>query len=50
MKEEIHEVIETLKKNQSEINCSIAQIKISIESLANRVEQVENSVRNRRQT
>jgi hypothetical protein len=32
MKKEINKDIETLKKNQSEINNSISQIKISIES------------------
>jgi hypothetical protein len=36
--------IEILKKNQSEMNSSVFQIKISIESLANRVDQVENRV------
>jgi uncharacterized coiled-coil protein SlyX len=36
--------METLKNNQSKINNSIFQIKISTESLVNRVEQVENRV------
>jgi hypothetical protein len=38
MKGEIKNDIEILGNNQSEINSSISQIKISIESLANRVE------------
>jgi peptidoglycan hydrolase CwlO-like protein len=42
MKEEINKSMETLKNNQSEINNSKSQIKISIKSLADRVEQVEN--------
>jgi hypothetical protein len=36
--------METLKSNQSEINNSICQIKISIKSLVNGVEQVEDRV------
>jgi predicted nucleic acid-binding Zn-ribbon protein len=40
MKEEIKKDMETLKNNQSEINDSITQIKISIESLENTMEQV----------
>jgi predicted nucleic acid-binding Zn-ribbon protein len=36
--------METLKNNQSEINNLISQLKISIKSLANRVEQVENGI------
>jgi hypothetical protein len=40
--------MEILKNDQSEINSSISQIKISIENLVNTVEQVENRViRNR---
>jgi hypothetical protein len=35
MKGEINKYMETLKNNQSEINNSISQINISIESLAN---------------
>jgi hypothetical protein len=35
LKEEINKVMETLKNNQSAINNSISQIKISIEALAN---------------
>jgi predicted nucleic acid-binding Zn-ribbon protein len=44
MKEESNKDIEILKKNQSEMNNLMSQIKISIESLVNRVEQVENRV------
>jgi DNA repair exonuclease SbcCD ATPase subunit len=45
MKEEINKDMEALKNNQFEINISIhSQIKISINSLASRVEQVENKV------
>jgi prefoldin subunit 5 len=44
MKEEINKNIEILKNNQPEINSSIYQIKISIQSLANRVKEVENRV------
>jgi predicted nucleic acid-binding Zn-ribbon protein len=44
MKEEIYKYMETRKDKQSEINNSIFQIKISIESLGNRVEQIENRV------
>jgi hypothetical protein len=36
--------VQTLKTNQSEINSSISQIKISMKSLANGVEHVENRV------
>jgi prefoldin subunit 5 len=49
MKEEINKDIEILKNNQSEVSSSISQIKISIEILMNRMEQVKNSVRNGRQ-
>jgi hypothetical protein len=38
MKEEINKGLETPNNNQSEIKNWISQIKISIESLANRVE------------
>jgi t-SNARE complex subunit (syntaxin) len=34
--------VETLKNNQCKINNSISQIKISVGSLENRVEQVKN--------
>jgi methyl-accepting chemotaxis protein len=44
MKEEIRKDIEILKNNQSEMNSSIPQIKISIKSLADRAEQFENRV------
>jgi predicted nucleic acid-binding Zn-ribbon protein len=44
MKEEINKYMETLKNNQSEINNSIFKINITIKSLVNRVEQVENTV------
>jgi gas vesicle protein len=44
MKEKINKDMEVLKNNQSEINSTISKIKISIESLANRVEQVENRI------
>jgi hypothetical protein len=40
MKEEINKDAEILKNNQSEMNSLISPIKISIEILANRVEQV----------
>jgi hypothetical protein len=36
--------MEKMKNNQFKINNSISQIKISIKSLANRVEQIENTV------
>jgi hypothetical protein len=36
--------METLKNNQSKVNNSISQIKISIKCLVNREEQVENRV------
>jgi prefoldin subunit 5 len=36
--------IEILKKNHSEMNSSMSQMKISIKSLVNRVEQVQNKV------
>jgi hypothetical protein len=42
MKVGINKDMEILKNNQSEINSSISPIKISIESLANIVDQVEN--------
>jgi gas vesicle protein len=38
IKEEINKDMETLKNNQSKINKSISQIKISIKNLVNRVE------------
>jgi predicted nucleic acid-binding Zn-ribbon protein len=41
MKEEINKDMEVLKDNQSDINISISQIKISIKSLENRMDQVE---------
>jgi predicted nucleic acid-binding Zn-ribbon protein len=44
MKEEINNDMETQKNNQSEINISIVQINITIEILANRMEQVENTI------
>jgi predicted nucleic acid-binding Zn-ribbon protein len=44
MKEEMNKDIETLKNNQSKISNSILQTNITIESLANRVEQAENRV------
>jgi uncharacterized coiled-coil protein SlyX len=44
MKEEINKDMETLKKNQADINNSICQIKFSIKSVPNKVEQVENRV------
>jgi predicted nucleic acid-binding Zn-ribbon protein len=44
MKEDLSKDIEILKKNQSEMNSSIFQIKISIKTLVSRVEQVENRV------
>jgi uncharacterized protein YdhG (YjbR/CyaY superfamily) len=44
MKEEVNKNMETLKSNQFEINNSICQIKISIKSLVNGVEQVEDRV------
>jgi methyl-accepting chemotaxis protein len=44
MKDKINEDMETLKDNQSKINNSISQINISIKSLVNRVEQVENII------
>jgi esterase/lipase len=44
MKEEINKNIKILKDNQSEMNSSISQIKISTESLVNREEQVESRV------
>jgi predicted nucleic acid-binding Zn-ribbon protein len=50
MNEEIKKDVETLKNNQSEINNSISQTNITIKSLVNRVEQIENSIRNRRQS
>jgi hypothetical protein len=36
--------METLKNNQSEVNNSISQIKISVKSLVNREQQDENRV------
>jgi hypothetical protein len=42
MREEINKDIEILKKNQSEMNSSISQLKISIEILVNTVEQIKN--------
>jgi predicted nucleic acid-binding Zn-ribbon protein len=44
MKVEINKDMGILKNNQSEINSPIFQIKISIDSLSNRVEQIENKV------
>jgi predicted nucleic acid-binding Zn-ribbon protein len=44
MKEEINKDMEFLKNNQSDINDSISQIKISMKSLMNRVEQIEHRV------
>jgi predicted nucleic acid-binding Zn-ribbon protein len=44
MKEEGNKEVENLKNNPSEINRSIFHIPISIEGLANRVEQIENKV------
>jgi type II secretory pathway component PulJ len=41
MKEEINKDIETWKNNQAETNNSIHQINIAIESLVNKVQQVE---------
>jgi hypothetical protein len=41
MKEEINKDKEIPKKNQSEMNSSIYQIKITIESLVKRVQQVK---------
>jgi archaellum component FlaC len=46
MKEEINKDLECLKSNQPNINNSISQINITIENLANRVEQAQNSTRN----
>jgi DNA repair ATPase RecN len=42
VKKEINKDIEIQKNNQSEMNSSISQIKISIKSLVTRVDQVEN--------
>jgi hypothetical protein len=44
MKEEINKAMGTLINNQYEISNSLSQIKISIKSLVNIVEQVENRV------
>jgi DNA repair ATPase RecN len=42
VKKEINKDIEIQKNNQSEMNSSISQIKISIKSLVTREDQVEN--------
>jgi hypothetical protein len=39
MKEEISQYIEILKNNQSEMNSSIFQVKISVKSLVNKLLQ-----------
>jgi prophage DNA circulation protein len=44
MNEVINKDMETLKNNQSEINNSVSQAKISIVTLVNKVEQIENGV------
>jgi predicted nucleic acid-binding Zn-ribbon protein len=41
LKGKIHKDMETLKNNQSEINSSLSQIKISIENLENRWSKLE---------
>jgi predicted nucleic acid-binding Zn-ribbon protein len=41
---EINKDIEIMKNNQSEINSTISQRKISVKSLVKRVEQVENRI------
>jgi predicted nucleic acid-binding Zn-ribbon protein len=42
MKQAINKDMETLKNNKSEINNPKSQINVTIGSLVNRVEQVEN--------
>jgi hypothetical protein len=44
MKENINKDTEILKNNQYEKNNSTFQIKISVESLVNRMEHIENRV------